>query len=147
MPIIKEEFKPQYYIDPITKKIDLSYQPKVTIFVKVQGDLYPFKILAFVDSGATRNLFPAELLTLLNIKLVNGRKKMHFGIGGAEVTSYTHEAEILIGGYIIETEIDFSEEHKPYILGIEKFFYFFDYINLNMKLNQTELGYSNKKLH
>lgn len=145
MPIIKEEFKPQFYIDPVTKKPDLTYVPKVTIFIKVQGQLYPFKIDAFVDSGATRNLFPAELLKLLNIKLENGRRKKHIGIGDIELTSYTHEAEILISGYSFKTEIDFSKDHKPPLLGIEKFFDYFDQVNFNMERSQLELSYTAKK--
>jgi hypothetical protein len=144
MPIIREKFTPLIGIDPITKRVEVVYHAKVTIFIKLQGNLYPYKLLAYVDSGATRNLFPAEILEALNIKLENGRKKKHVGIGGIELTSYIHEAEILISGYNIKTEIDFCKDHKPLLLGMEMFFSFFDSVNFNMEINQVELSYSKK---
>jgi hypothetical protein len=98
----------------------------LSMFVKVQGALYPYKMEAFVDSGATRNLFPADILTDLHIPVGSGQKKIHPGIGGIDVMSYTHRAEILIGGFRVDTEIDFGLDHKPPLLGMEKFFDFFD---------------------
>ena len=61
------------------------HQPKATILVKVHRQLYPYTIEAFVDSGATRNLFPADVLTYLHIPVDNGQKKIHYGIGGVNV--------------------------------------------------------------
>lgn len=145
MPVITEEFKPRLYIDSHTKTPEFAYIPKVTVFVKVDGKLYPFKIEAIVDSGASRNLFPAEILTSLGIELVNGKKRSHFGIGDREVVAYIHKVEIIIGNQIIKTEIDFSAEHKPHLLGVEKFFEYFDSINFNMEKLQVELSYSTKK--
>jgi aspartyl protease len=147
MPVIVEPFKPIFHVDKVTKRFDLTYLPKVTIMVKVEGQLYPFPIEAFVDSGATRNLFPADTLKALNIPLDNGKKKIHYGIGGIEVTSYIHQAEIIIGAdrYAIKTDIDFSSNHKPPLLGMAKFFDFFDSVNFNMERSQLELRYGTKK--
>jgi hypothetical protein len=145
MPLITEPFKPLWYVDKVTKQFELSYLPKITIFVKVSGQLYPFKIEAFVDSGAVRNLFPADILDPLNIQLESGKKKFHYGIGEIEVLSYIHKAEILVGGRTIQTEIDFSRDHKPPLLGIKQFFDFFDSVNFNMERSQLELHYSTKK--
>ncbi len=142
MPIIKADFFPQVFVNPVTKEIELVYQPKITIFIKMQGKLYPFKIDAFVDSGAVRNLFPADPLKYFDIKLKNGRKRMHYGIGEKEVTSYTHEVQILIDKFRINTEIDFSDEHKPPLLGVDKFFNFFNQVNFNMADKKLELSYS-----
>lgn len=147
MPIIKEEFKPQWYKDQLTQNIELVYLPKISVFLKIEGVLYPFKIEAHVDSGATRNLFPSDPLDDLGIKLDNGKKVTHHGIGGIDVVSFAHEVEILIGGYTIKTEIDFSNKHKAPLLGVEKFFKHFDYVAFNMRLFQTELSYNLKKAH
>src|SRR5918999_944038 len=144
MPVIVEPFKPGFFVDPLTKQVDLIRQPKLSIFIKVNGELYPYKIEAFVDSGATRNLFPADILTDLHIPVASGEKKIHHGIGGIDVTSYTHGAEILIGGFRIKTDIDFGLDHKPPLLGMEKFFDFFDSVTFNMERSQLELRYSMK---
>jgi hypothetical protein len=145
MPVITERFQTLPIYDKVTKSFAWIHQPKVTIRVKVDGQLYPYTIEAFVDSGATRNLFPADILTYFHIPVDNGEKKIHYGIGGINVVSYTHNADILIGGLTIPTEIDFSLNHKPALLGIDKFFEFFDSVNFNMERSQLELRYSTKK--
>jgi hypothetical protein len=145
MPVITKRFQTLPYYDKVTNRVMWIHQPKVTILVKVAGQLYPYTIDAFVDSGATRNLFPADILTYLHIPVENGKKKIHHGIGGINVMSYTHTAAILIGGVTIPTEIDFSRDHKPALLGIDKFFEFFASINFNMERSQLELSYSTKK--
>jgi hypothetical protein len=145
MPVITERFQTLPIYDKGTNSFALIHQPKVTIFIKVHGQLYPYTIEAFVDSGATRNLFPADVLTSLQIPVDNGQKKIHHGIGGITVASYTHNADILIGGHTIRTEIDFSLDHKPALLGIDSFFEFFDSVNFNMERSQLELRYSTKK--
>lgn len=143
MPIVKFPFQPQVEYDPFIKKIvGIVYQPKVPIFLKINGVLYPFRLEPHVDSGATRNLFPSDPLDSLSIKLENGHKRLHLGIGGHEVISYTHEVEILIDNYSFVTEIDFSRKHKPPLLGIESFFSFFDYVHFNMLDKQLELKYT-----
>jgi hypothetical protein len=70
---------------------------------------------------------------------------MHHGIGGIDVTAYTHGAEILIGGFRIKTAIDFGLDHKPPPLGMAKFFDFFDAVTFNMERSQLELRYSTKQ--
>jgi len=142
MPLIKSDFKPNISVDPVSKEIELVYLPKITIFIKMNGILYPFRIDAYVDSGATRNLFPADSLKYFNIKLENNRKKIHYGIGEIEVISYVHDVEILVNKYKIKTEIDFSNEHKPHLLGIDKFFNFFDLVTFNMADKKLELAYN-----
>ncbi|MBI2594388.1 hypothetical protein HYW39_01695 [Candidatus Curtissbacteria bacterium] len=141
MPIIKRDFVPNVFQDPISKEIESTFQPKVTIFLKINDILYPFKIDAYVDSGAVRNLFPADPLKYFKIKLDNGRKRIHYGIGDKEVISFTHDVQILIGEFRINTEIDFSDEHKPHLLGTDKFFKFFDRVTFNMKNKSLELAY------
>lgn len=146
MPVIKAEFQLFPEINPETKKLEeVIYIPKVDISITVQGKLYPFKISAYVDSGATRNLFPSRFLEKLSIPLDNGRKRKHVGIGGINVDSYIHEADIIIGNYTFTTEIDFSAEHKPPLLGMEKFFNYFEQVNFNMGMKQLELTYINPK--
>lgn len=140
MPIIKVKFRPQIVTHPASGKFEgIIYQPKIPLFLSIHGKLYPYKIEPFVDSGATRNLFPAEILDSLKIKLKNKNKRIHYGIGGKEVVSYTHEVKILIENYHFYTEIDFSREHKPPLLGLESFFRYFEYVNFNMLDYQLEL--------
>ncbi len=141
MAIVKYPFRPQIGQNPYTKEIELILQPKIPIFLKINSFLYPFKIEPHVDSGATRNLFPADPLAYLGIALENKRKRKHFGIGGHEVISYTHEVEILIDNYSFITEIDFSRDHKPPLLGVEGFFRFFDSVKFDMTNNQMEFTY------
>jgi hypothetical protein len=76
MPVITERFQTLPIYDKGTNSFALIHQPKVTIFIKVHGQLYPYTIEAFVDSGATRNLFPADVLTSLQIPVDNGQKKI-----------------------------------------------------------------------
>lgn len=143
MSVLKYPFKPQIEYNPRTNKtIGVVYQPKIPIFIKLNNVLYIFKLEPHVDSGAVRNLFPADPLKSMGIKLENGWVREHLGIGGRIVKSYTHEAVILIGNYSFITEIDFSNEHKPPLLGVEGFFKFFDYVNFNMKDLQIELKYT-----
>lgn len=141
MAVVRYSFKPQVGLNPITKIIEIIFQPKIPIFLRVNSLLYPFRIEPHVDSGATRNLFPADPLDSLGIELENNRKRKHFGIGGHEVVSYTHEVEILIDNYSFTTEIDFSRDHKFPLLGVEGFFKFFDSIHFNMNNKQLELYY------
>lgn len=141
MPVIKREFIPNAYQDPLTGEIEFIFQPKITIFIKINGLLYPFKIDAYVDSGAVRNLFPADPLKYFNIKLDNGRKREHYGIGGKSVLSFTHDVQILVDKFTINTEIDFSSEHKPPLLGTDKFFNYFNNINFNISDKLLELSY------
>lgn len=132
MPVIKRDFVPGVFQDPVTNEIELVFQPKVTIFIKID---------AYVDSGAVRNLFPADPLKYFNIKLDNGRKRIHYGIGEKEVVSYTHDVQILIDKFRINTEIDFSIQHKPHLLGTDRFFKFFDRVSFNMTEKSLELTY------
>jgi hypothetical protein len=145
MPVITEPFQTLPIYDKGTNSFAWIHQPKVTIMVKAQRQLYPYTIEAFVDSGATRNLFPADILTYLAIPVNNGMKKIHYGIGGINVVSYTHKVDILIGSHTIRTEIDFSLDHKPALLGLDSFFAFFDSVNFNMERSQLELRYSTKQ--
>lgn len=141
MSIIKRDFVPGVFQDPVSKKIEFTFQPKITIFLKINDILYPFRIDAYVDSGAVRNLFPADPLKYFNIKLDNGRERIHYGIGDKEVISFTHDVQILVGEFRINTEIDFSNKHKPHLLGTDKFFKFFDRVTFNMKNKSLELAY------
>ncbi len=141
MSVIKRNFVPGVFQKPVSKEIELVFQPKVIIFIKINDILYPFKIDAYVDSGAVRNLFPADSLKYFDIKLNNGRRRIHFGIGDKEVVSYTHDVQILIDNYRINTEIDFSTDHKPHLLGTDKFFKFFDRVSFNMAERVLELTY------
>jgi hypothetical protein len=145
MPVITERFQTLPYLDKVTNRVVWIHQPIVIILVKVAGQLYPYTIDAFVDFGATRNLFPADVLSYLHIPLDNGQKKIHYGIGSMNVVSYTYNVDILIGGQTIRTEIDFSSDHKPALLGIDSFFEFFDSVNFNMERSQLELRYSTQK--
>jgi hypothetical protein len=82
MPVITERFQTFPYYDKVTNRVAWIHQPKVTILVKVAGQLYPYTIDAFVDSAATRNLFPADILTYFHIPLDNGKKKFITALAG-----------------------------------------------------------------
>jgi hypothetical protein len=146
MPLIKYPFQPQLEYDPFTRKATgIILQPKIPIFIKVNGILHIFKIEPHVDSGATRNLFPVDPLDALGITLENNRKRRHIGIGEHELVSYTHEVEIIVGEfYRFTTEIDFSREQRAPLLGVESFFRFFAAVNFNMERSQLELTYHTK---
>jgi hypothetical protein len=75
MPVITERFQTLPIYDKGTNSFAWIHQPKVTILVKALGLLYPYTVEAFVDSGATRNLFPADVLSYLHIPVDNGQKK------------------------------------------------------------------------
>lgn len=146
MPVIKSDFTLAIDYNEKLQEIDgFIYQPKIKVSLVINGKLYPFKLEPYVDSGATRNLFPADILDTLGITLENQHEKEHVGIGGKVVKSYTHEVDMLVQDYQIKTEIDFSRDHKPPLLGMEKFFSFFEEVSFNMTEKRLELTYINPK--
>lgn len=80
---------------------------------------------ALIDSGAGRNLFPAELGELVGISIRKGKAVDIRGIGDVEIKGFTHKIKIYIGTTGFHTEADFSCEQQVPLLGRDGFFHFF----------------------
>lgn len=111
--------------DPNTQKIiGETYFPFVPIQLSFKGATRGF--YALVDSGAERNLFPAELGEAIGIEVKLGKETSIFGIGQHEIEGYTHVVNLRLGSIAnFDTEVDFSFEQDVPLLGRKGFFDFF----------------------
>lgn len=121
--------------------INIIHRPYIHIRLKYKNRFEKTPFLCLVDSGADRNLFPAEIGELLGVKITSGRKRIHTGIGGIEIDSYIHEMKMFVGGYSFNTEIDFSFDHKVPLLGRHMFFRHFNMITFREKEREVTLSY------
>lgn len=83
----------------------------------------PFHSL--VDSGAERNLFPADLGEILSMKVRKGKSIDILGIGGVQIKGYTHKIRLYVGTVSFSTEADFSYQQQVPLLGRTGFFNLF----------------------
>ena len=80
---------------------------------------------AVIDSGATRTLFHADLLSHLGVDLAAGEVEITQGIGGRERT-YLHEIALYIPGGPVKIKAAFKEGLPVAgLLGMQGFFEFF----------------------
>lgn len=117
LPIPKRDPKTQEIIGEV-------YYPVVPIRISYAHKLGRI-FNALIDSGAGRNLFPAELGEMVGIKIKKGKQVIILGIGGIEINGFTHKIKIYIGTTSFNTEADFSEEQRVPLLGRNGFFNLF----------------------
>lgn len=97
MPVIKWEYYPIGFVNnPKTKQPEIAYRPLIPIRLAYKHKLIKLPILALVDSGADRTLFPASVAEALGIKLERGAIHQHLGIGDVSVISYSHNVKIFL---------------------------------------------------
>lgn len=125
--------------DPKTQKIvGETYFPFIPIQLHFKEAVRSF--YALVDSGAERNLFPAELGELIGIKIKMGKLASIFGIGQHEIEGYTHVVNLSLGRITnFNTEVDFSFEQNVPLLGRNGFFDFFRSVSFRERRKIIEL--------
>lgn len=94
---------------------------------------------ALLDSGAGKNLFPAELGELLGMKIKKGKTTSILGIGDIEIKGFTHRIKIFVGTASFETEADFSYEQRVPLLGRNGFFNHFERVIFREDARTIEL--------
>jgi hypothetical protein len=136
-----------YYVpdvgpDNITGKPVEVLRPKIPIRLSLNRKILPHTIEALFDTGSDRNLFPAGFASALGINVKKGKLQKIGGIGGSEITAYTHPAVLYVGTYKINTEIDFSINQGVPILGRAGFMDKFEKIEINEKKKCITLFYN-----
>lgn len=141
MPIIKFEYFPVPYINPETRKQELSFRPYIPIRLGYKKTIFETPIMSLVDSGADRNLFPASVAHALGVKVEKGKVRQHYGIGDVSVLSYAHKIKLFVGERSFETIVDFSNQQTIPLLGRLYFFNQFSSIQFFQKRHYLELEY------
>lgn len=80
---------------------------------------------ALVDSGAERNLFPAELGEILGVKIKKGNPQDIIGIGKVQIKGFTHKIKLYVGSEGFNADVDLSYEQQVPLLGRNGFFNLF----------------------
>lgn len=140
MPQIKYGYTKQVSVDD-AGVINIIHRPYIPVRLQYNRKIEKTPFLCLIDSGADRNLFPAELGDILGIHIRSGRKRFHIGIGGKSLESFIHEVTLYVGTYKILTEVDFSFEHKIPILGRNTFFRHFESVSFFEKEGYLLLNY------
>lgn len=141
MPILTFDQQPRAYKDPLTEKVEFTYIPVVPIRLSYKHKLVKFMVDCLLDSGADRNIFPADYARVLGINIKKGKLVEHIGIGGASLLAYAHIVKLFVGIYSFQTVVDFSENQTIPLLGRESFFKFFKQVSFNQKTKQILLEY------
>ncbi len=122
MPVLKFDFAPQYWFNPVSKKTKSIYRPLIPIRViynhRISQNFYD----CLIDSGSDRNLFPADIALGLSINIKKGKQRKINGIGDVEIIAYTHAVKLCVKTYTFETMVDFSFGQKVPLLGRNGFF-------------------------
>lgn len=123
--IISISYLPIPLLNPLTNSIiGEIFRPIIPLRI-AHNQKISYPLNALVDSGADRNLFPAELGESLGIEIKKGKKVSIGGIGDVEIKAYTARVSLFIYTYKFETEVDFSYQHQRPILGRNGFFNLF----------------------
>lgn len=141
MSVIKSDYTPRVFINLKTEKTEYLYTPLIDIRLCYKHRLSKNLIKCLLDSGADRNLFPAEWGEIVNINIKKGEKISHFGIGDMEIIAYRHKIKLYVGSYDFNTTADFSYEQKFPLLGREDFFKYFKQIIFYERERYIKLKY------
>lgn len=142
MPILKGEYISFPVEDNDGHYLETVYRPHAWFMFKVNHK-FTRLFAGLIDSGADRNLFPAELGEALGINIKKCKESTATGIGNHQITTYRHsEIDLFFDyGFHFQTEIDFSYEIGTLLLGGIGFFDKFKKISLDKKQCIVELEY------
>lgn len=123
MPVLSGQYIRFPVYDNDSRFIEYAYRPHIQFRFKVNHN-FTRPIAALIDSGADRNLFPAEVGESIGIKIKKGRKLTTNGIGEQPITVYRHfDIELFFDqGKHFRADIDFSYEMSILLLGGKGFF-------------------------
>lgn len=141
MSLVKFDYTPEVFVNNKTGKVAYIYRPLIPVRLCNKHNLSKFPVNCLLDSGADKNLFPAQWGEAVGIKIKSGIEVIHFGIGNKDVKAYRHTVKLYLGTYIFETEADFSYEQAFPLLGREGFFKHFTRIIFHERKRFVELEY------
>lgn len=98
-----------------------------------------------VDSGADKSVLPAEIGSILGFDIEDGREERFIGITGTEKPVYIHEADILVGGHKVSTEIGFTYALPPQAIGVVGQYGFFNFFVVKFDLLKQEVELKPRK--
>lgn len=131
MSIIRFDYTPEVFINPKTQKMKYVYRPLVDIRLCYKHNFGKNLVGCLLDSGADKNLFPANWGESVNIKIKKGELVHHYGIGDKDLIAYRHKVKLYVGSFSLETYADFSFEQSFSLLGREGFFKYFKQVIFN----------------
>lgn len=110
-------YVPDVAIDKTTGKIIEILRPKIPIRLSAHHNMSKILVDCLFDTGSDRNLFPADWGRSVGLRIDKGKEVKIGGIGGKEITAFTHQVALFAQGNKIITEADFSEEQTIPLLG------------------------------
>lgn len=141
MPLVKFDYTPEVFFNEKIRKVQYIYRPLIPIRLMYKHRFGKFPVNCLLDSGADKNLFPAQWGEAVGIKIRSGGEITHYGIGSNDVKCFRHKVALFIGAYRFETEADFSFEQSFPLLGRDGFFRHFKKITFHEKEHLVELSY------
>lgn len=95
-----------------------------------------------IDSGSNRNLFWAYPARRAGIKLEKGIRREIYGIGqNKPLLAYTHKTKIILNQIgLIEVEIDYCDEQRINLFGINGFFDKFKSVTIDAVNKTTSIA-------
>lgn len=127
-----------------TQQIFEIFAPFIPIKISFKNKS-SFEFNAIVDSGASRNLFPAVFGQQAGINIQKGKQVKLLGIGDKEIIGYTHLINIHLNELVFETEADFSFEQRFPLLGRNGFFNLFQKVIFDETFHQLQLVLKSEK--
>lgn len=141
MSVIKFDYAPEVFFNEKTRKVEYIYRPLIPIRLTYKRSFGKFPISCLLDSGADRNLFPAQWGETVGIKIKSGEEITHYGIGNKDIKCFRHKVILFVEAYRFEAEADFSFEQSFPLLGRDGFFKHFKKITFHEKERLIELKY------
>lgn len=126
------------YIERVTHQAKKYFLPILKVNIKYGRRTLNGSLLATVDSGADRNLFPADAYRALGQHVETGLEVRIGGIGG-EIIAYEHTVNLIFDDFHFRTKVCFSDEIKNPLLGRSDFFKHFSKVLFNETEKEFEL--------
>jgi len=139
MSLVKFDYTPEVFFNEKTRKVEYIYRPLIPIRLAYKHSLGKFPINCLLDSGADKNLFPAQWGQAVGINIKSGKEITHYGIGDKDIKCFRHKVMLLVGAYKFETEADFSFEQSFPLVGRDGFFKHFKKITFQEKERFVQL--------
>lgn len=141
MSLVKFDYTPEVFFNEKTRKVEYIYRPLIPTGLAYKHSFGKFPVNCLLDSGADKNLFPAQWGEAIGIKIKSGKTITHYGIGSKNIKCFRHKVTLFVGRYKFEAETDFSFEQSFPLLGRDGFFKHFKKITFHEKEHLVELEY------
>ncbi|MDO8487623.1 MAG: hypothetical protein Q7S45_04975 [Candidatus Curtissbacteria bacterium] len=142
MPTLVGEYINFVVQDKEGKFLEMIYRPHIWFMFKINHK-FTRPVAGLIDSGADRNLFPAEVGEVLGLNVKKGKEYVTTGIGNHQIITYRHLGIELFfdQGFHFRTEVDFSYDMSTLLLGGIGFFDRFKKVILQKEAEIVELEY------